>query len=295
VLDDCSPDDSVEIARCIKDARISVAANERNLGTYGTQQRGLDETESDYVAILNSDDLWEPAKLQAQVEALDASPDSGFCYTLGWKIDAQGEVDRSEDVHLDWPVSDRQELLPYLLYENRVLASGVLFRRSGLRFDPTCRYSGDWVSLLEIARRRPCACVPERLTYWRIHGANTFTASQKQLLEEIRVREAISGFPHWFVPRLDRSPIACGLAKNAMNLTSLYAVFLDSGKARRSALSALRMHPRKGLALKRALGAFAPAHRFRSHLWGDKLDWSGIDEAAGREGLRSQRPLEISL
>ena len=45
------------------------------------------------------------------------------------------------------------------------------------RFEPSMRYSGDWVALLGSARRGPAACVAERLTYWRIHSNNTFVRS----------------------------------------------------------------------------------------------------------------------
>jgi hypothetical protein len=174
------------------------------------------------------------------------------------------------------------------------LASGVLFRRAGLRFETTCRYSGDWVALLEEAGRGPCVCVPQRLTYWRIHGANTFTASQDQLVEEIRVREAIARDPGWFMPRLDPLQVRWGLAKNAMNLTALYSIFLD-GSARMAGLAALRLHPEKRAVLKRALAAFLPLGFLRGRLWEDKLDWSGIDAAAGRAAIRSQSPLELRV
>lgn len=294
LVDDCSSDDSVAVARAFADPRIRVLTNENNLGTYGTQSRALEVAQGEYVAVLNSDDLWEPDKLRVQVEALDAAAECTFCYVLGWKIDAEGVVDRIDDVHADWPMSERQELIPWLLFENRILASGVLFRRVGLGFESTCRYSGDWVALLAAAKRGPCACVADRLTYWRIHGDNTFTASQNQLIEEIRVREAIARGRDWFSPRLDPDAVRSGLARNAMNLEALYSIFL-AGSARMAALAALKLHPEKRKVLKRALAAFLPLGILRNRLWADKLDWTRIDAAAGREAIRTQPPLELRV
>ena len=291
LVDDCSKDDSVAVARSFKDPRIQVDVNDCNLGTYGTQQKALDMARGEYVAILNSDDLWAPTKLRKEVEALDAEPDCGFCYVLGWMIDAEGAIDQTEDVHAYWPTEPKQELLPFLLFENRALASGILFRKQGLRFETSLRYSGDWVALLEAARRGPCACVAERLTYWRIHGANSFTASQNQFIEEIRVRRSIDRHEGWYVPRLERKAVRGGLGKNAINLLALCSVFLDGPSTRSACAAVLRLHPNKKTALKRALAALVLPGLLRRHLWGTKLDFATIDEAAGRDAIRSQELL----
>ncbi len=295
LIDDGSKDGSVELARqyARSESRIRVYVNEQNLGTYGTEQQALELSGAEFVAILNSDDLWAPEKLQAQVDALEAGPELPLAYVLGWKIDDAGTVDTSEDVHLDWPQTESQEILPYLLYENRVLASGVLFRREGLHFDPSCRYSGDWVALLDLARKSPVACVPERLTFWRMHDHNTFRFSVNQVLEEIRVREAIHRDPsRWFQPRLDRRVVAQGLALNAMNLYTLYIYFRKHRAARRVALSALRYHPQKGSPIKRALGTFLPNSVVRRYFWHKHdAEWEAIDVGLLREGLTTNPPL----
>src|SRR5579885_2801948 len=71
VVDDCSSDNSLEIARSIQDPRLQVHKNERNLGAYGTQNRALEMATGDYIAILNSDDVWRKGKLSKQVALLE--------------------------------------------------------------------------------------------------------------------------------------------------------------------------------------------------------------------------------
>lgn len=70
VVDDCSPDDSNRIIRSFADPRIRLFISEVNRGTYGAQERALQLAEGSLIAILNSDDLWTPRKLEVQVELL---------------------------------------------------------------------------------------------------------------------------------------------------------------------------------------------------------------------------------
>jgi glycosyltransferase involved in cell wall biosynthesis len=265
LVDDKSSDDSIPIARQYESERVRVFENEHNLGTYGTQARGLDLARGDAVAILNSDDLWAPEKLEKQVQLLERHKEAPFCYTLGWKIDENGRVDETEDVHADWPRDELQNVLPHLLCENRVLASSVLFRREAVSFETTCRYSGDWVALLRLARKGPAACVPERLSFWRMHSANTFTRSRGQAIEEIRVRKSID-LASGMLP-VEQPSIRRGLGMNAMNLAALYVLFKDMRTARSWAGRAMKWHTEKPLALRRLAVTMLPFPQALNRLW----------------------------
>ncbi len=283
LVDDGSKDQSVAIAReyAAREPRLQVHVNEHNLGTYGTQQRALEMSQGEFVAILNSDDLWAPTKLESQVAALEAQRDARFCYTLGWKVDENGRVDESEDVHADWPRSTSHELLPWLLHENRVLASSVLLRRDIVRFESSLRYSGDWVALLRPAEAAPAALVPERLNFWRMHSHNTFVRSARQVLEEIRVREAILA-TRW--SRLPALEIRRGQGRNALNLAALEILRGNRNPAIRHALTALRLSPERRVPLRRLAAVLLPKSRER--LWpGDTTSFDGVPP--------SQNPLAL--
>jgi glycosyltransferase involved in cell wall biosynthesis len=264
VLDDCSPDETYETAlkAAEGDPRFRVLRNESNLGAYGTEQRLLELTSAPWVAVLNSDDLWLPTKLETQLRAAAAAPDCAACFTLGWKIDEHGTENTTEDVHADWPIETAPNLADRLMVENRILASSVLFRREGLQFDASCRYSGDWVALLSASLRGPLICVPERLTRWRMHSRNSYVASRPQLLEELRVRWAI---------QQDRALRALGsrraFGENALRMMPLATFFNRRDLVLAAGIQALLSAPDRGSALRRILAAVArPAHS-RAHYW----------------------------
>lgn len=270
LIDDGSTDNSMELAKEIanSESRLSVYQNENNLGTYGTQARGLELAKSPFVAIMNSDDLWAPEKLELQVNLLQQHPDMPLCYVLGWMVDKDGNPIKNDDVHADWPITEVQEPLPYLLYENRILASGVLWRKECVRFETTCRYSGDWLALLEASIKSPVLCVNQRLTFWRQHETNSYLFSHKQALEEIRVRQAIQDqWQSWDLSRFDQSLIRKGLAQNLVNLSAMYSYFYDIAQVRKSLRESWKINPNRKQVAKRYLGSYLPMEKFRKHVF----------------------------
>jgi len=189
VLDDASPDGSFEIALEWerRDPRFRALKNEQNLGAYATQAKAAGIARAELIAVLNSDDLWLPGKLDAQVRLLDERPDVAACATAGWGCDEQGTVDTEKDWHGDWPMGNLNPA-PWLLYENRILASSVVFRREAFRPFTQLRYSGDWSALLAASAFGSLHVLSERATLWRQHGANSYTVSPAQVAEEIAWR-----------------------------------------------------------------------------------------------------------
>lgn len=266
IVDDGSSDATVAAAReaAQDDPRIRIEVNAANLGTYGTLAKALQRATAPYVAVLDSDDVWEPNKLERQVAALEAEASAGLCYTLGVRF---GECEEA-NVHADWPVTRLQDTLPFLLCENRILASSVLFRSETLRFETSCRYSGDWVALLEQTWDRFAACVPEPLTRWRIHGTNTFRHSPGQLREELRVREAIAKVGWgWNAPWRPSQAVRRGLAMNLLHLCGSYVFFGCRGPALRAAAASIRLSD-SATAWKRLAGLALPMAIVRKRLWG---------------------------
>lgn len=75
LVDDASTDSSLVIAKKIADKHPNVALiqNSKNLGVSGARNRVLQEIDSEYYALLDSDDEWLPNKLELQMECLDKS------------------------------------------------------------------------------------------------------------------------------------------------------------------------------------------------------------------------------
>ena len=90
IVDDCSTDNTEDIIKpFLNDERIRLIKNEKNSGAAVSRNRALRETKGKWVAFLDSDDLWEPEKLEKQIYFMENN-DYHFSYTNYAEIDADG-------------------------------------------------------------------------------------------------------------------------------------------------------------------------------------------------------------
>lgn len=75
VIDDCSTDHTVEVVKEFEktDNRIRLFRNAQNLGVAKTRNLGFEMAEGEWVALLDSDDVWYSDKLEKQLAVAQAS------------------------------------------------------------------------------------------------------------------------------------------------------------------------------------------------------------------------------
>ena len=89
IVDDCSTDNTDEILAQIEDNRIRYLKNERNSGAAVCRNKALREAKGQWIAFLDSDDLWMPQKLEKQIRFMEWN-DYAFSYTNYEEIDIEG-------------------------------------------------------------------------------------------------------------------------------------------------------------------------------------------------------------
>ena len=89
LINDGSTDHSSEIVRGFDDHRIQIHTFP-NAGLSASRNRGIARSRGEFVVFLDADDLWEPRKLEAQVQALDNDPEAALVYTWVDFISEQG-------------------------------------------------------------------------------------------------------------------------------------------------------------------------------------------------------------
>jgi len=111
IVDDCSTDNTdVVVEPFLKDPRIKYFHNEKNLGAALTRNKALREAQGEWIAFLDSDDLWTPLKLVKQIGFMQ---EHGYVlsYTEYEKID---EEDNPLNIYVTGPrVVNKRKMYNY--------------------------------------------------------------------------------------------------------------------------------------------------------------------------------------
>lgn len=86
IVDDCSTDNTDEVVASFHDDRIRYLHNAHNSGAALTRNYALREAKGEWIAFLDSDDLWAPEKLEHQI-AFMKEHGCSLSYTEYEKID----------------------------------------------------------------------------------------------------------------------------------------------------------------------------------------------------------------
>ena len=89
IVDDCSTDNTDEVLENIKDSRIRYFKNDKNSGAAVSRNKALREARGQWIAYLDSDDLWMPEKLEKQIHFMETNG-YAFSYTNYEEIDVNG-------------------------------------------------------------------------------------------------------------------------------------------------------------------------------------------------------------
>ena len=132
VVDDGSTDTTSDVVKTIEkfDSRVRLLS-QPNCGMSAARNRGIDSSESDYIALIDSDDIWHPEKLRCQLQRLRDHPDHDFSYTgfttFSGTPPAQFENERRVGI-VDHGKSGW--IYHHLILDNLALPSSVLDRKS---------------------------------------------------------------------------------------------------------------------------------------------------------------------
>jgi glycosyltransferase involved in cell wall biosynthesis len=246
VVDDASRDESPAILQRYAD-RVKVIQHPTNRGTYASLNEGIGLTEAPYIAILNSDDLWLPEKLEKQVAVMQSDARIGLVHTAFRPIDADGNPIEGNPLGVRFHPNPQGDLLTDLLTRNLFITSSVLFRRECLErcgwFEERLFGMGDWDMWLRIAEYYRIGYVPEVLTLYRIHGQNTMYQRERMLADDLWIHEEriCKRIPELLRRNGWRMRRALGIALAALGV--IYNQRGERGKAYGAFTQSLKLYP----------------------------------------------------
>jgi glycosyltransferase involved in cell wall biosynthesis len=145
---------------------------QNNRGEAAARNKGVLRSKGNYIAFLDSDDVWMPAKLEKQIDLLEIRPEFGLvsCHVL--VIDETGKFTRETPLRPEQTTEDIP--LETLVLNNPIYpGSTILIRRDCFLaidgFDESIRYGEDRDLILRIAANNKAGFVLEPLAALRFH------------------------------------------------------------------------------------------------------------------------------
>jgi len=181
VVDDGSQEDLSRVEKM--DSRVRLI-RQKNKGASVARNVAMLASDGEYLALLDSDDVWYPEKLALQIEVLENNAHFGMCHSAHDILNERGEI--------TGPGFGR-DIQNYvgLLASNLICASTVVFRRSCLAesglMDPLLRFNHDFDMWLKIAMHHDIGFVPTPQAGYRVHSSNISSNVQESLNEQFDI------------------------------------------------------------------------------------------------------------
>ena len=195
IVDDCSTDNTDEVVASFKDDRIKYFHNEKNSGAALTRNRAMREARGEWIAFLDSDDLWMPEKLEKQISFMEKNGYS-FSYTNYEEVDVEG---KSTGVKVTGPKKvTKNGMFNYcwpgcltVMYDKE---------RVGLVQIADIKKNNDYAMWLKVCRKADCYLLDDVLAKYRrgrvgsvsTHGYGTLIRWHYKLWHEAEEMNAIA-------------------------------------------------------------------------------------------------------
>jgi glycosyltransferase involved in cell wall biosynthesis len=161
VVDDASLDDTQAQVASVADPRIQYLQHETNQGGAVARNTGIAVARGEFIAFLDSDDLWLPDKLQKQIVSLQRlGPTWGLSYTWLACVDDNGKETLRINPEIDGQCFEEMLVSNFIgSFSNVVVRKALLIDVGAL--DVAFRSCQDWDLFIRLTRRAGVHCLRE--------------------------------------------------------------------------------------------------------------------------------------
>jgi glycosyltransferase involved in cell wall biosynthesis len=231
IVDNQSTDDSWKIIQRWQqsDPRIKPVRPSQNLTIAGALNFGINQAAGDYIARIDSDDVWLPQRLERQLNFMTqpGNENVGVCGTYCLLIDPSGQVVGKKE----FPVT-HSECVRAFWYRNPFCHTATLIRRRcfdeyGL-YDESYNFAEDLELWFRFGQTYELANLPEHLTRYRVLSGNVTLRKHRSVIDAtLRARRRAVTRYGYRMRMIDRASFAFTWAMRWMPRTWVHGIFYN--------------------------------------------------------------------
>lgn len=167
--DNASTDKSAEIAKHYDD-KLKYVRGENNVKLYQARNFAISKATGEYIAFLDSDDMWLPNKLERQVAIFRKCPEIKLVFSNYFSLN---EFDQTKKVFFEKTASGyssfEENLYNYKVGILTAIVRNAVISNLGQVFDGKLSYSGDYDCFMRILSKNLSYYIDEPLAVRRCH------------------------------------------------------------------------------------------------------------------------------
>lgn len=180
IVDDASTDKTWQYLKSLKDKRVKLIKNEKNLGIAASLNKALKIARGDYIARMDADDISLPRRLEIQLGFLQRNHDIDLCGTWADLIDENDKIIGEKKFPKNH--EDINRLLMFLspVIHPTFFAKSIVFKKlSG--YDPRFEYCEDYHFLLRAKDVFKISNIAQKLFQLRLWEKRRSRESMKKI------------------------------------------------------------------------------------------------------------------
>jgi glycosyltransferase involved in cell wall biosynthesis len=203
VIDDCSPDNSVEILRQYEShPKVKLVIRAKNGGWVTVSNQGVKMAGGEFVIFANCDDDCDPRMIERLVDTMAVNPTAGIAYCRSLMIDEQSNILGNDFIGRERSFKHRcvsDTLLSGAEMSRFLLISCVIPNLSAALFRRACfdqvgylstdyRVCADWELFFRVVHNYDVAYVVELLNKFRQHETTIRSSTKSRVITEEYIR-----------------------------------------------------------------------------------------------------------
>ena len=167
-----------------------------NNGAAAARNKGIEKASGDYIAFLDSDDIWESTKLQKQIDYLSYNKQCFWCIT-SYTVFNDKTREYIKEVKCDSMIG---QVFPKIMYSSPIATPSVVIRKEALkdeeiRFADKLTAGEDSCLWIKLSLFSQVGCVPESLVRVRWRGNNAAGDIKRQIEARANTFKELKNFP----------------------------------------------------------------------------------------------------